>query len=470
MPKLVREDLDKLNSLITITIGQEDYNTKFHEELKKLRDKASIKGFRKGKTPPSFLKKMYGKSLLSDIITQLLQEELTSYLSKDEFQYLGRPIAAESQKIIEFVVDGNEDYVFKFDIGLSPEFEIIGADETAEYEYFKVPVSDDKVNERLNYFRKRRGTRADTEELIQADDLVTLNASELDGEESKKDGWKTTFSVLMERVSDSNKSEFTTKKKGDTIRFNIFELEKNANKEYVKKYLLNFTETDIEQGTETGEYFEAIIESVGRMTPAEMDQKFFDETFGEGQVASEDEAKEKLREIIGQQDVADADGLLFRDIRTALLEKNRENMPLPDDFLKRWVQLSQEREAEKILGNYDKFADDLRWSLIKNKIAKQFSLEVKEEDIRELAMHRVASYFGGYYQMDAIQGVVDRLMQDADQVNSMASEVIGNKLFFALKEKVKLKEVNITSEELKAKIEELTAKQNAEAADEVIVE
>lgn len=469
MPKLVKEDLDKQNSLITITIGKEDYHPKFNEELKKLKDKASIKGFRKGKTPSAFLKKMYGKSLLSDIITQILQDELSNFLSRDEFNYLGRPIPSETQKPVDFIVDKDEDYTFQFDIGLAPEFEILGADDSSVYDYFKVLVSDEKVDERLNYFRKRRGTRVDTEEVIHADDLVTLNASELDGEENKKDGWKTTFSVLVERVAENLKSEFTTRKKGDTIRFNIFELEKNSNRDYVKKYLLNFTTADIDQGTETGEYFEAVIESVGRMSPAELDQKFFDETFGEGIVTSEAEAREKLRELIGKSDVADADGLLFRSIRATLLEKNKENMPLPDDFLKRWVELSQEKEAEQILGNYEKFSDDLRWSLIKNKLTKQFDLDVKEEEIREVAYHRVASYFGGHYA-EGIPDIVERLMNDQEQVNRMANDVIGNKLFRSIKEKVTLKEVVISFEELREKVSELTATETAEAADQIVVD
>ena len=57
MPNVVREDIDNLNAVLKVQIGRNDYEPKFNNELKKLRNEATIKGFRKGKTPDQFPEK-----------------------------------------------------------------------------------------------------------------------------------------------------------------------------------------------------------------------------------------------------------------------------------------------------------------------------------------------------------------------------------------------------------------------------
>ncbi|MCB0519643.1 MAG: hypothetical protein H6577_08315 [Lewinellaceae bacterium] len=453
MPKVVREDIDNLNEVVTVTIEKEDYQSKFKEELKKIRDKATFKGFRKGKTPDSFIKKMYGKGILGDLVTKMLQEELTEIMSNEKVNYVGQPLPTEGHATIDFDANDLEDYEFSFNIGKVPDFEVKGIDENSEYDYLKVTVPEEKVEERLAYFRKRRGERIDAEDNIQEDDLITLNASELDGDALKEDGWKTTFSILVERIGDEGlKKEILGKKKGDKVRFNIYSIEKNSEPSYVKKYLLNFTEADIEEGTETGEEYEATIDNVGRLVPAELNQEFFDQVFGEGEITSEAEAKESLRKNMGAQFDGGADSLLYRDFRKKLVELNKPHMPLPDDFIKRWLKETREKEAGNILENYDDYADDMRWSLLKNKLFRQYDFKIEQEEILDLARQRVAGYFGGYAQPELMNSVIERIMKDPDQVNSFASDVLANKLFFKLKETVKLKEVPVTEGELDEKL------------------
>jgi hypothetical protein len=184
-------------------------------------------------------------------------------------------------------------------------------------------------------------------------------------------------------------------------------------------------------------------------------------------VKNEEEAMERIRKNLGRQDEANAETLMYRDICKKLVELNRDAMPLPDEFLKRWVKIGHEKEAGSILNNYEQFADDMRWSLIKGNLYKRFNLQVSEEEIRDLADYRVASYFGGYYQKDLIEKMVQRLMEDPEQVNSLASDVLSNKLFYAIKEAVKIKEVIITAEELEQKMKALEEEQKAARASEL---
>lgn len=466
MPNVVREEIDNLNAVLKVVINKEDYEPKFQDELKKLKQKAALKGFRKGKTPVNFLKKMYGKGLLNDIVTQMLQDELSKTLSDEKVNYLGRPLPVKDFAPVDFDVNEMKDYEFSFDVGMAPDFDIKGLSDHT-YDFFRVPVPEEKVDEQISQIRKYYGERIEATDAIRDEDVIKLDAVELEGDVPKENGWKTSFSIITTRLTDDMKNEIIGKKTGDRIRFNIYQLEKDTKPEYVKKHLLNFTETDIEEGTETGEFYEATIMEVKRLEPAELNQETFDKVFGEGKVSSEEEARDIIRKNLGSGMETDANTLLYRDIRNTLVDMNRTHMPLPETFLKRWVQVGYEKESDSILNNFEDFADDMRWTLIKQKLYKTYDIQLEQSEVVEAARSRVMSYFGGQYQPgmeQIIDNVVNRMLENQEEVERIASDVMSNKLFFAIKEKLTLKEVTVTEAELEEKLKAMEAENAAARA------
>ncbi|MEO1260451.1 MAG: trigger factor [Bacteroidota bacterium] len=461
MPNILREDIDNLNAILTVTVEKGDYEPKFIEELKKIKNQASLKGFRKGKTPINFLKKMYGKRLLADIVTDTLQEELYKEVNGEDSNYLGRPIPPEGQLPVDFDPMRLEDYEFKFEIGVSPDFEVAGADDSTSLNLYKVEVPKEKVDEQVEMLKKQKGKQVSVDDSIQEEDLVTLKAKELEDGAIKENGWETTFTVMGIRLEDDFKNELFTKKKGDTIRFNIYKVEKEATPEHVKKYLLNFTETDIEEGTETNEEYEAVVEEVKRQEPAELTTELLEEILGEkGEKATEEELRNRISSNIGAADASSANTILYGEIKDKLVEANRDNMPLPEDYLKRWVKVGFDKESDSIMNNFEDFADDMRWTLIKNKLYKKYEIKIEDSEIRQAAESRIMGYFGGQFypgMEDMVKNLVDKTMENREEVERLASDVLGNKLFFELKEAILLNEVPVTSEELAEKMKAMEA-------------
>jgi trigger factor len=464
MPTVVREDIDALNAVLTVTIAKNDYEPTFKKELNKIKDRGAIKGFRKGKTPLPFLKKMYGKGLLSEIVTDLLHKELTEAIKGREIQFMGQPIPSLNQPPVSFDYDNLSEYIFKFDLGVAPDFEVKGVDMNTTYDYYKVQIGDEKVNERFETARKHYGEQVDSTEPIAEDDMVYFSAVEMDGDAPKEDGWKTTFSVLASRIAEGSiKDEIKSKQKGDKVRLNIFELEEGTSREFVKKYLLNFTKADLDEGTETGEMYEATIESVTRRAPAELNQEFYDKVFGPGEVYNEEEAKARIAESLGGAQQGQADSLLYRELRQRLIDLNRDAMPLPNEFIKRWVRISHEQKADPLLEDYDAFSDNMRWTLITDKLSKQYEIEVTEEDVRQMAYNRVSSYFGGYGDPKMLEPIVNRMMEDKESLNGLAGDVLADKLFYKIKENIGLNNVGISEEDLKAKYDAVMQAEEAKA-------
>ena len=159
MSKVVREDVGNLSAVLTLTVGKEDYEPKLSAELNKHRKKAQLKGFRKGKTPMGFIKKMYGRAILADAINEMIQKELTKYISEEKIQILGQPLPSEDQAEYDFNINELIDYTFKFDIGFAPEFEVEGLSEDSKFERYAVDVKDELIEKDIEAAQKRFGER-----------------------------------------------------------------------------------------------------------------------------------------------------------------------------------------------------------------------------------------------------------------------------------------------------------------------
>ena len=86
--KVSKKDIDKLNSVLSVSIEKTDYESKVEEVLKDYKKKANIPGFRKGHTPIGLIKKQYGISVKVDEINKLMQKGLSDYLGDEYYQSL----------------------------------------------------------------------------------------------------------------------------------------------------------------------------------------------------------------------------------------------------------------------------------------------------------------------------------------------------------------------------------------------
>jgi trigger factor len=118
--KIIRKDIDKLNSVLTIDIVKKDYETNVDKVLIDYKKRANIPGFRKGHTPIGLIRKQYGLSVKVDEVNKLMQKTLNDFLTKENLAILGNPIPKDSKGL-----DWNsDDMSFEFELGLSPDFEV----------------------------------------------------------------------------------------------------------------------------------------------------------------------------------------------------------------------------------------------------------------------------------------------------------------------------------------------------------
>ncbi len=451
MSKVVKEDIGTLSSVLVVTLEKGDYEPKFNADLNRYRKEAQIKGFRKGKTPLSLVKKMYGKALLSEAINESLQKVMTDYLDEEKLKILGRPLPIENEDF-ELDVKNLKDFEFKFDIGLVPEINVAGISGTDAYDRYDVKIDPEIVDKDLTSYREKAGQNEPIDDVVKDNDMVSLNVEELDGDVLKENGWASTFSVLIsDQLSDSAKADLMGKSKGDKLRFNIYELEKDREIDFVKKYFLNVPE---DEDQEIGVNFEAEINEVQRRKAAELNQEFFDKVFGEGKVSSEEEARKFIEDRIKEYYDKMADSVMFRDVKDALVEKNP--MELPNDFLRKLIKVTNpgisEEQVEK---EFPMFVENLQWTLLRNQLIEDYKLEVAEEEIFDGMKDRVRRYFGGFSDELMIHNMANRMMEDNNQVDQLYQELIVDKMFQSIKGDIKMNDKTIDSADFDEIVKEL---------------
>lgn len=459
MSKVVREDVDNLNAVLTVTVEKSDFAPKYKAELQKYRKQSNMKGFRKGQTPISMIKKMYGKQVLSNVVGETFSKTLDEYMTENNINILGQPLPSKDQELLDFDLKNVGDYTLNFDLGLEPEFEIKGAGASDSYMHYVVEIPEEDVDKELDNARKQLGERVHPTDNIKEDDIIVLAALELDadGKEVKDDGVEAEFSLLVNTIIDEEvKQDILSKKTGDIVRFNVYKLEKgddeDAHRKYVNKHLLKLG--DDHEG-EVGELFEARIDDVNRIEPAAMEQEFFDKYFGKDEVSSELEARTEVKKNIAKAYNNQADALLFRDIQKRILEETE--MEFPKGFLLRWMQENnQNATLESLENQWEDTAKGLKWTLVKNKISEAKDLKISEEDIKRELTNMVISQYGAQMAQYAPM-FVEQMMKDEGQVNRAIDRASDNLVFKSIKEEVTLQDNEVTIEELNKVMEDIQA-------------
>jgi trigger factor len=115
------------------------------------------------------------------------------------------------------------------------------------------------------------------------------------------------------------------------------------------------------------------------------------------------------------------------------------------------LKVNENTTAEQIEKEFDSFRKDLKWQLIKNKVAKDNNLKITEEELLKEA-ENITRYqfrqYGLYYATDEqITNYARETLKREDDAKRIADKILDNKVIDSLKEVVKIEAKSITAEE-----------------------
>ncbi|CCB66137.1 trigger factor [Hyphomicrobium sp. MC1] len=175
-----------LKRTLQVVVGQAELSERFATRLDELKGRVEIKGFRRGKVPVAHIKKLYGKSLMQEVMEQTLNETSAQAI-KDRNE---RPAQQPKVELVDFneetfekIANGQGDLAYNMSFEVLPPIPL--ADLSAlKLEKLVADVDDEAVDKALSNLAERN-TAYDIEEGRAASegDLVTLDfVGKIDGE------------------------------------------------------------------------------------------------------------------------------------------------------------------------------------------------------------------------------------------------------------------------------------------------
>lgn len=442
--KVTHESTGELTATVKIEVSPSDYKEQVNKVLKDYQRKANVPGFRPGKVPFGMIKKMYGSGVFAEELNKLLSDSLNNYITDNAIDILGQPLAND-ERTPQFDGDEEKDLEFYFDLGLMPQFNVDLSENTA-VDYCKVLVDDKMVDNYMDDIARRNGKPINPE-VSEAADMLKGEFAELTVEgQPAENGHTCTNSFSTDQLlEEADKAKFTGLKIGDVVDFNPSKAIGNVTNVYK---LLDLDKAD---DAHLQADYRFTLQEITRTEPAAIDQELFDKVYPVGEVTSVEDFRERIRKEAAVAFEADTDKQFMNDAVKKLIDDSK--MVFPDDFMKRWLHDNNQGKLtrEQIEGDYDHFANSMKWQLIENRIIKEHEVSVSDQEIKD--------YIIGYFkprnsemEMDPemvkrFDSIATTIMQNKEEVHKINDKLYEQKLTALLKNKLKLVEKKVTYEE-----------------------
>lgn len=443
MATVTQQDVAPLHKHLNVTINKEDYLPTFEKSLKEYSKKANIPGFRKGMVPAGLIKKMYGNSLFVDEVLKTVDKEVFQYLENEKLDIFAQPLPVDLN-IGQLDVNNPNNYTFTFEVGMKPDFQVPDLSKENVKRY-KVQVTDEMVNEEVERLRTRYGNMTEPGTVNSDDNVLNVSFAETDaGGNEIEGGIKKDNSLLVKYFRESFRPGLIGKKTGDTIQLKLEDAFEGQEKEWV----LN----DLGIDAATDKNFKITITKIGLVEPRELNEEFFAQLFPNEEIKTEDSFRQRIREELQKQWDAESKNQLQHNLYHILLDHT--NIDFPIEFLKRWLKSqganNQQKTEEEVETEFPQFTNQLKWTLITEKLIQQNNVQVEPDEIRQFAKQQLLGYMGMQALDEDQQWVrdyIDRMMKDRKYVEDAYNRLQTQKLFDWAEMQVKADETPITKEE-----------------------
>jgi len=436
-----QEKIDNLNTVVKINLNPEDYQPRVDKAIKEQAKKAKIPGFRPGMVPASHIKRMYGKSILVDEINSMLSDTLNNYITEQQLAVLGQPLPKVEDDRKTYNWDFADNFEFNYEVGLAPEFDITFSKDDKLTQYV-IKVDEETLASRIKNIRKSYGKMTNPD-VSADDDVLYSELVQLSPDGSVfDDGISNTTSVRLDQIQDEAvKSSLIGLKKDDVI---VLDIQKAFDNDAAK--VAGLLKIDEDTAADLKSSFQLTVKNINRLEESDLDQEFFDKLFGEGAVSTEEEFRARITGELEAMMVQDADRKLMDDIYKYSIGKVDFN--LPDEFLKRWLRATNEKLSEdELLGGYNDFAQNLKWTLIENKLMKENDIDIKYDEVFALAKQRLAQQFQMYSPQPIAEEQLGQYtvqyLQNKENANKIFEEVKALRVFDLIKSAITLDKQNI---------------------------
>lgn len=380
-----------------VLLPASELEDRLNTELSNIKGKAQLKGFRPGKVPVAHLRKVYGKSVMADVLQNAVNEANQKIVADNSLKLALEPQIEfpkdEEQNIVEKALEAKGDLAFKVKLEVLPTFDLVDLSDVTLTKPVLKP-SDEEVQEALDRMAKQNrdfaakdeGAAAETGDKVSIDFVGKIDGVEFEGGKGED--------VDLELGSNSFIPGFEDQLVGA----------KAGDSRVVK---VNFPE-DYQAAQLAGKAAEFDVTVKGVQAPGEVT---IDDELAK-RFGMED--LEKLKEAVSKAIGTDYDAASRRKTKKALLDaldgKYAFDLPpslVAQEFASVWAQVEQDLKTrektfedegtteEKAQEEYRKIAERrVRLGLVLAQVGETADIKVSDDEVNQALFARVRQFPG----------------------------------------------------------------------------
>lgn len=378
-----------------VVLSASELEERLSSELATVKDRVRINGFRPGKVPVGHLRRLYGRSVMADVVQNAVNEAERQIVEQNNLKLANQPRYEfpEDKDEMEKALDAKSDLAFKVALEVLPEFELADLSgvtvvrEVAE-------VSDEEVAEALermakqnrSYEDKGEGAEAENEDRVTVDFTGSIDGTPFEG--------GTGQDIAVELGSNTFIPGFEEQllgmKAGETRTVNV-----TFPENYMAAHLAGKAAT-----------FEVTAKQIQKPASVTIDDELA-KGFG---MESLDALKDALRSAIKRDFDAQSRRKVKKELLDALDERYSFELPptlVEQEFLAVWSQVMAdlknngktfEDEAtteEAAKAEYGKIAERrVRLGLVLAQVGEKADIKVADDEVTQALVERVRQYPG----------------------------------------------------------------------------
>jgi trigger factor len=437
-----------LKRKLKVVVDAGELGERFSTRLDKIKDQVQLKGFRKGKVPVAHIKKVYGRSVMSEVLEETIRETSSKAIEERKERPAMMPSIElpDGQDAIEQVIAGKADLAYEMSFEILPEVKL--ADFTklklerlvAEVDAESVEKALSGLSERNQAFEAEEGRAAVDGDRVTISFKGTIDGEAFDGGSGEGTslviGTATFIPGFEEGIKGIKKGEKRDVKATFPAEYQVAEL---AGKDAV--FAVEATEVE-------------------KPIPVVVDDEFA-KSMGAENV-------EKLKELITGGLQSELDGASRMKLKRELLDalEKAHDFELPPSLVEQefegiWKQVNEQNASQgKTFADEGKTEEDakaeyqaiavrrVRLGLVVGEIGDQNKVEVTQDELRQALMEQARRFPGQE------KNVYEYFEKTPGALQELRAPIFEDKVIDLILSIAKPAERKVTQEELTKSVEE----------------
>ena len=429
-----------LSRTYSVRVPKEDLNKRLDAKIKEIQPEVSLKGFRPGKVPSAHIRKMFGQSLMKDIVEETLNETSQKAINDNKLRPAGNP-QIDLRANGEDVTKGTADLEYQMTVESIPEFELDDISKM-KFERLTAEVDDKELDERLAQLAEGRKTykkKAKTAKAKEGDAVLIDFVGKIDGEPFEGGSMEGHQLVLgSNSFIPGFEDQLVGVKAGD---------EKNVEVTFPENYQAT-------QYAGKDAVFEVKVHEVQGEQDAKIDDDFA-KSFG---MEDLDKLKEAVKESTEAEYTAQSRMKLKRKILDKLDAGHKFDLPptmVEQEFNNIWQQVQHEKEHghldeedakksdEDLEADYRKIAERrVRLGLVLAEMGQKHEVQITNEELQQALLNEARRYPGQEQQ------VIEFFQKNPAQLAQLRAPIYEEKVVDHIIETAEVKDKKVKKDKL----------------------